>query len=106
MRLSGQPSKPGFGIGSDVAIVKPAFTMGATESHVKGSIDMTGTAARPIEGCGQAWKACLRGVLARAPGAAGQCRGISSIILCNKTRQGYALRSTLKQAGYFFVEGG
>jgi len=26
-------------------------------------------------------------------------------LVCNNTRQGYALRSTLKPAGYFFVRG-
>jgi len=30
----------------------------------------------------------------------------SFIIISNKTRQGYALRSTLKPAGYFFSGGG
>ena len=30
----------------------------------------------------------------------------SFIIICNKTRQGYALPSTLKPAGYFFSGGG
>ena len=41
--------------------------------------------------------------IAQALAGAGHPRAVPCSICGNKTRQGYAARSTLKPAGYFFV---
>ncbi len=48
----------------------------------------------------------LQGMPNRISDEVGQRRDETPIIVSDKTRQGYALRSTLKLAGYFFLRDG